>query len=279
MLRNTYYYVWSTEHFKLIDLNKKDINLNSSLLYVANWKMNMHAQSATEFVDLAKEWVKNNPELKRRIILCPTFSLLLPLKIELSESGIYLGAQNCSEHDHGAYTGQVSAQDLVEIGADFCLVGHSECRKYLNESNESIGKKVTQLFNHLLNPIICIGETAQDHSLQRTLEALEQQLFPVAHAVKVSTSWPNVLTIAYEPVWAIGTGIIPKIEEIEKVFEFIKSYTATHIPQIETIRILYGGSVDATNVSALKAIQGLDGFLIGGASLDFQKFKNIVGLD
>ena len=239
----------------------------------------MHAQAATEFVDKAKEWVTNNPELQRRIILCPTFPLLLPLKIELSESGIYMGAQNCSEHEHGAYTGQVSAQDLVEIGADFCLVGHSECRTYLNESNEAIGRKVAQLFNHLLNPIICIGETAQDHALHRTIDALEQQLFPIARAVKTSKSWPNVLTIAYEPVWAIGTGTIPKVEDLQKVFDFIKSYTATHIPQIKTFRILYGGSVDATNAPALKAIQGLDGFLIGGASLDFQKFKNIVGLD
>lgn len=252
---------------------------SKQLLYVANWKMNMHAQEATEFVDKAKEWVAKNPELRRQIILCPTFPLLLAIKLELSESGIYMAAQNCSEHEHGAYTGQVSAQDLVEIGADFCLIGHSECRTYLNESNETIGKKVTQLFNHLLNPIICIGETARDHALHRTIDALEQQLLPIAHAVKTSKSWPNVLTIAYEPVWAIGTGMTPKIEDIQKAFDFIRSYTATHVSQIKTIRILYGGSVDETTAPALKAISGLDGFLIGGASLDFQKFKNIVGLD
>lgn len=249
------------------------------LLYVANWKMNMHAQTATEFVDQAKKWVVQYPQLQRRIILCPTFPLLLPLKIELSESGIYMGAQNCSAHEHGAYTGQVSAQDLMEVGADFCLVGHSECRTYLGESNEDIGKKVMRLFEHLINPIICIGETAQDRVLNRTIDALEQQLFPIAHAIKTSPSWPNVLTIAYEPVWAIGTGAIAQNEDIQKVFEFIKSYTALHIPQIKTIRVLYGGSVDATNAPVLKALECIDGFLIGGASLDFQKFKNIVGLD
>lgn len=249
------------------------------LLYVANWKMNMHAQAATEFVDKAKEWVKKHPELERRIILCPTFPLLLPLKIELSESNIYMGAQNCSEHENGAYTGQVCAQDLVDVGADFCLVGHSECRMYLKESNDAIGNKVSRLFEHLINPIICIGETAAQHAQSRTLEVLEQQLAPIAHAIKNSPSWPNVLTIAYEPVWAIGTGKIPPIQEIQAVFDWIKNYTTIHIAQVKTIRILYGGSVDATNAPSLKAIQGLQGFLIGGASLDFQKFKNIVGLD
>lgn len=252
---------------------------SSPLLYVANWKMNMHAQAAAEFIDQAKEWVKKHPEMQRRIILCPSFPLLLPLKIDLNESNIYLGAQNCSEHEQGAYTSQVSARDLVDVGADFCLVGHSECRRFLHESNEAIGNKVSRLFEHLINPIVCIGETLQEYTEHKTLEILEQQLAPITHAIQSAHSWPNVLTIAYEPVWAIGTGNIPQAQEIEQVFAWIKTYTAQHMTHVKTIHILYGGSVDAENAQDLKAIPGLSGFLIGGASLDFQKFKNIVGLD
>lgn len=254
--------------------------MNSThLIYVANWKMSMHAQGATQFADQVKEWVKKNPALERRIIICPTFPLLLPLKIELSESNIYMGAQNCSEYEQGAYTGQVCAQDLVDVGADFCIVGHSECRAYLKESNDAIGKKVSRLFEHLINPIICIGETAQERATNQTLEILEQQLAPIAHAIKTAHSWPNVLTIAYEPVWAIGTGNVPSLQEVQTVFDWIKSYTACSMSHVKTIRILYGGSVDASNAPTLKTISGLSGFLIGGASLDFQKFKNIVGLE
>lgn len=252
---------------------------STSFLYVANWKMNMHAQAATEFVDHAKEWIKHHPELKHRIIICPSFPLLLALKIELNQSAIYTGAQNCSEYTHGAYTGQVSAHDLMEVGADFCLVGHSECRILLQESNQTIGNKVTRLFEQKINPIICIGETADEHAHEKTFEALNAQLAPIAQIIKTASSRPNTLIIAYEPVWAIGTGKTPHPQEIKAVIAWILSYAAQHIPDIKKIRIVYGGSIDTNNASQFKEIEGIDGFLIGGASLDFQKFKNIVGLD
>jgi len=249
------------------------------LLYIANWKMNMGAKQASEWIDQCKEWVKKHPQLERRIVVCPSFPFLLPLKIELAESNIYMGAQNCSEHEHGAYTGQVAAQDLVDVGADFCLIGHSECRQYLNESSETVANKVKQLFSCLINPIICIGETADQYNQHQTLEALEAQLEPIIKAINTASSWPNILTIAYEPVWAIGTGKIPNLDELQTTFAWINSYLSTKVPTIKTIRILYGGSVDATNASSLATIKELQGFLIGGASLDFQKFKNIVGLE
>lgn len=249
------------------------------LLYVANWKMNMGAQAASEWIDACKEWVKRNPQLERRIVVCPSFPFLLPLKIELSESNIYMGAQNCSQHEQGAYTGQVAAQDLVSVGADFCIVGHSECRQLLNESHEAIADKVGQLFACLINPIICIGETADQHAKQQTLESLEAQLKPIVNTIKKAPSWPNILTFAYEPIWAIGTGKTPSLDELQATFDWLNTYLSQEIPTIKTMRLLYGGSVDATNAPSLASIKGVHGFLIGGASLDFQKFKNIVGLD
>lgn len=247
--------------------------------YVANWKMNMKTESALPFIDQAKEWLQKHPQLGKRIIICPSYPLLLALKIELADAALYIGAQNCSEHSSGAYTGQVSAHDIVGVGADFCLIGHSECRTLLNESNEAIGIKATRLFEQRLNPIFCIGESAQEYHAGQTKTTIVKQLEPLIHAVLKTTERPSALMVAYEPIWAIGTGKIPDIQELQQLFAWLKEYLSLHIPTIQNMYLLYGGSVDSSNIATLKSVQGIDGFLIGGASLDFQKFKNIVGLE
>ena len=252
---------------------------HKQFFYVANWKMSMSANAATLFIDQAVAWVERNPTLAHRIIICPSYPFLMPLRRGLGKAPIYLGAQNCSEYHSGAYTGQVSARDLADIDADFCLIGHSECRTLLNESNDSIGAKALRLFEQRLNPIFCIGETAQEHSQGQTDGALIKQLEPLIRAVAHASSRPSALMVAYEPVWAIGTGKTPDNQELQKLFEWLKEYLKINIPSIAKIYLLYGGSVDSSKIAQLKAIEPIDGFLIGGASLDFQKFKNIVGLE
>jgi triosephosphate isomerase len=248
-------------------------------MYAANWKMNMSAGDAADFADKAKAWIARHHELQNYIVICPSFPFILPLAIELGNSGIITGAQNCSEFPHGAYTGQVSAKQLADVGAMFCIVGHNECRSLLHESSDAIGKKVSLLFEHAINPIVCVGETAFEFEQHQTLTILEQQLAPIIKAIKSAQSIPHEFIIAYEPVWAIGTGKTPEPQTLENVFSWILSHMQSKAPSIQKIRILYGGSVDSLNAKSFKHIKGLGGFLIGGASLDFQKFKNIVGLD
>ena len=248
-------------------------------LYVANWKTNF---SFTQEVAFAKEHHTALIELGKKpgatMVLCPSFCSLAPLNELFKNTPIALGAQDCSAYKPGAHTGQVNAQSLAEVGCTYCLVGHSEQRTQCQETNEHIAQKVTQLVTHKITPVICIGETNKDHRAGKTLTILEEQLAPILALFNHAQALPP-LTIAYEPVWAIGTGTTPTLDILHKTYAWLRAHLQQKLGHAsQEIKLIYGGSVDEKTGLEIITIADLNGILVGGASLDFQKFKNIVEL-
>lgn len=243
-----------------------------ALLFVANWKMNMPFTAARQFIHThlsALELLAQ--KTTAQFIICPSFIALSDLCIQTGTTSVKIGAQDCSAYASGAHTGEIDAQSIAESGCTHTLIGHSERRYSLNESNEIIGTKITRLRENNIIPIVCIGETYTEYTNNTTLNTLQQQLEPIfSHSKHIAK-----LIIAYEPVWAIGTGTIPDIEYLNKIFSWIERTTTKTLSTTQLI-FLYGGSVSEANAASLMRIQHINGFLIGNASLDFQKFQNIV---
>ena len=247
--------------------------MSKRMLYVANWKMAMPlikgarfvAQHRSELIQLAEQ---------HTIILAPSFLGLLPMAEIFGDTNVQLAGQDCSDHTTGAYTGQIAAPELATGGARYCLVGHSERRRYNGETNIIVGIKATQACAAGLTPLICIGETADQRQAGSTEQILAEQLKPVFGALRTAGAPDKTpLIVAYEPIWAIGTGVTPTSAELATIFSFLHKLIQQ---EPHTVQLLYGGSVTNTTAPELKKLPLLDGFLIGGASLDFQEFKNIV---
>jgi len=249
--------------------------MQRDLLFVANWKMQLSYKQSIQFVDVHRDDLRALAH-NHSIIICPSFDALSSLGELLKDTGVELGAQDVSMHARGAYTGQVAATSLKEVGCSYCIIGHSERRQYNAESSEHIAHKIIQTAAVGITPLICIGETAAQKKAGHTATALQEQLDPLIDTIKLTPL--TSVGIAYEPVWAIGTGSIPTNKEIALILEWIRKYIHATIPAIE-LALLYGGSVTPDNALSLSATEGLDGFLIGGASTDFKKFQKIVLLD
>ena len=240
-----------------------------AMIYAANWKMNLPFTQAVAFVqqnyiELAQCAEHNN------IILCPAAPVIHTLSSMLKDTNVALAGQNCSAHKAGAFTGQIAATDLAAAGTTYCIVGHSECRRDSNESSTLVADKAGKVLDAGMTPIICVGETADEFKNNKTIATLDAQLDPLLSLL--ATNQKPIL-IAYEPVWAIGTGNVPTEKILAQCFSYLAQKT---IHLNSHIALLYGGSVTSKNVSLLKQIPFLGGFLIGGASLDFQEFKKIV---
>ncbi len=191
-------------------------------------------------------------DTKEQLIVCPTH-----LNINLyKQSNIHLGAQNVSTTGEGAYTGEISAQDLKESNVEYCIVGHSERRQNQKESNDEINQKIKQLEANNIIPILCIGETLEERNKNQYKEILKTEIETAIKEIKN----PEKIIIAYEPIWSIGTGVIPTNEQIEEVFNFIKTILPNN-------KILYGGSANEKNIDILKQVTTIDGYLLGGLSL------------
>ncbi|MFC1845715.1 triose-phosphate isomerase [Candidatus Dependentiae bacterium] len=250
----------------------------SPFLYVANWKMQLSFNEAFAFYQENKERFESLATVEEhQIVLCPSFEVLHPIMYAGKESSLLFGAQDCSAHDVGAYTGQVSAASLAQIGCSYCIVGHSEYRARFVDSDADIAGKVLRLLTYGVTPIICVGEAWQEYEKGLVKEVIDRQISTAFQITQQHGTSGNVC-IAYEPIWAIGTGKVPSVGHIESVFEQISETLGAAGPGIEA-SLLYGGSVSGENVGALKQISGLEGFLIGSASLDFQKFEKIVTWD
>ena len=239
-----------------------------------NWKMNTDLVGG---VDLAEALGSSlDSDLAScDVLLCPPFPYLHSVGQVLKNHGVMLGAQNCSDEPDGAYTGQVSAAMLADLGVEWVIIGHSECRHGLAESNELIGRKVLQARAQGLKTIVCCGETEEDRHAGRTHDVIEAQLRAGLAGAAFDSS--ESLVIAYEPVWAIGTGMTPSIDDAENVNRTIRSLVASLYdpPFASGVRILYGGSMKPGNAASFIASPEIDGGLIGGASLSTDDFVAI----
>ena len=200
-----------------------------------------------------------------KIIYCPPYTLINPMSKSLKNTSIDVGAQNCHENDtYGPFTGSVNSKMLKDAGAKYVIIGHSENRN-LGETNKLINLKIRSALQSGLKVIFCIGETMKEKRKKKTKQVLNNQIKIGLNRIRNQSN----IIIAYEPVWSIGTGLIPNSKDLFETINFIKK-------KIKVNKILYGGSVNSKNINELKSINNIDGFLVGGASQDSKKFIDII---
>ncbi len=228
-----------------------------SKLVIANFKMN----GSKEFIESwAKDFLEEKKSNNRVVVALPS-----PYLSNFKESNLNLAGQNVSNQSSGAFTSQLSAQMLKDCGAEYCLIGHSEARQYLMETNDNIKQKFDQLIQESIQPILCIGEPLEIKETTKTTDYLLDQL-------KLISSDQENIIIAYEPIWAIGTGLTPDVEDIQLAVDCIRGKFN------KSIKVLYGGSVNSLNAANISAKTDIDGLLVGGASLNPKEFAKIAQL-
>ena len=237
-------------------------------IIAGNWKMNKTAKEAVELINELKPLVaKSKPE-------CVPYTDLWVVKEAIKGSKIKLGAENVAWADSGAFTGEISAAMLKEIGVEYVIIGHSERRQYFGETDQTVNMRLQQALKNDLKPIVCVGETLTEREKNKTKKVLKKQ---VLEGLKDVSDFSNIV-IAYEPVWAIGTGKTATAEAANKTIGFIRSLVKkTWGAEVaKSLRIQYGGSMKPTNAKELMAMRHIDGGLIGGAALKAQDFAGIV---
>jgi triosephosphate isomerase len=240
-------------------------------LVAANWKMNLlQAEAAVWCRSLRSDLGDLEKGGKAGVVVFPSFPLISTVARELQGSEIAVGGQDLHPNDKGAHTGDVSGPQLKDVGCTWVLCGHSERRKDHTESDELVGKKAEAAGRHGLTPMICIGETRDQRKAGQTFEVLERQLRAGL------TNAPKGYALAYEPVWAIGTGETATPEIAQEAHAFIRRLLGELGQPAEEISLLYGGSVTPDNAAGLIAQPDIDGFLVGGASLDPRNFLTII---
>ncbi|MCK9582627.1 MAG: triose-phosphate isomerase [Endomicrobiales bacterium] len=243
-------------------------------LLAGNWKMFKNVKESVELVNGLKTAladVKN-----REILVCPSFTALTSVFDVIKNSNIKLGAQNLFWESKGAFTGEVSPGMIAEVGCSYVLIGHSERRQFFGETDATVNKKIFAVFALGLKPIVCVGETLQERESDKTLEVLKRQL--TNGLAGLSAEQAKMIVVAYEPVWAIGTGKTATTQQAQDAHAFIrKVYEEMYGKDAAALtRILYGGSVKPDNIAELMKQPDVDGGLVGGASLDVNSFTKIV---
>jgi len=239
---------------------------NKYMYFIANWKMYGNLSSLNTLNKVIK-FSKSKEINKGRLIYCPPYTLIGSFSKKFKNCQIGIGGQNCHENEsYGAYTGSVNAYMLKNIGAHFVIIGHSENREK-GENDRLINLKIKSALKAKLKIIFCIGETLSEKRKKKTKSILFKQIKVGLDGIKDKSK----IFIAYEPVWAIGTGLVPKSMDLLNTISFIKSKFRGKLP-----KVLYGGSVNPQNIKNLKEINNIDGFLIGGASQNAKKFIDIV---
>ncbi|MFA6932219.1 MAG: triose-phosphate isomerase [Bacteroidales bacterium] len=244
-------------------------------IVAGNWKMNLSFELADDLVnDIAEKL--DSVELNADVVICPPFPYLELTSDLAQESNFFAGAQNVASFDNGAYTGEVSSEMLASMNVDYCIVGHSERRKYFNETNQEIATKITKLLKDDIKPIFCLGEVLEERESGKHFDVVQKQLEESLFNL-TSQEILNVV-IAYEPVWAIGTGKTATSLQAQEMHAFIRSLLDKKYGNevAEEISILYGGSCNAKNAKELFANKDVDGGLIGGASLKAEDFIAII---
>ena len=243
---------------------------NKYIYFIANWKMfgNLNTLDSLNKVIKFSKLIKNN---KFKLIYCPPYTLLNAIYNKFKNSDIDVGAQNCHNNDdYGPFTGSINSKMLKKIGANYVIIGHSENRKS-GETDILLNKKIKSSIKNKLKIIFCFGESLSQKKKKLTRRVLTKQITSALNNIKNK----NNIFFAYEPIWSIGTGVIPKIDDLRSTIIFIKNILKRRL-KVKNPKVLYGGSVSPKNIINLKEINELDGFLIGGASQKAQNFIDIV---
>ncbi len=253
--------------------DEKEKEMSRKLLIAGNWKMNGLVAEGTNLAKGVAEAVKKAGKVECEFLVCPPFTLLSNVKKALRGAKVNLGAQDCHFAEKGAHTGDISPVMLKDIGCQYVILGHSERRTDHYESNELVNKKAQAAHTAGLKTIICVGETLSEREAGKALEVCTKQI--IESVPEDSTSSNTV--IAYEPVWAIGTGKVPTTKDVEEVHAAIRKTLAKKLGKgnANKMRILYGGSVKPNNAKELLSLEDVDGALIGGASLKVEDFMGI----
>ena len=246
-------------------------------IVAGNWKMNLNRDEAFALVSEITGMLKDEESRDLKVILFPSF-IHLGAIVQLcnGDSRIYVGAQNCNDHAAGAYTGEIAASMIQSYGANHVLIGHSERRSYFNESGDLLSQKINMAIQYSLTPVFCIGELLEERNSAIHFKIIEQQL--TNEIFHLSPDDFKKCIIAYEPVWAIGTGLTASPEQAQEMHAFIRATISTKYSKeiAEQTSILYGGSCNDQNAKQIFALPDVDGGLIGGASLKSRSFVNII---
>ena len=243
-------------------------------LIAGNWKMNTDVYQAEKLISEIQGGLTHlEPNVK--VLVCPPFTNLMMATVLLKDTKMLLGAQNCHYEAKGAFTGEISVDMLKCLGCEYIIIGHSERRAYFYETNEIINKKLKSVLEHGLNPIFCIGETLQQRQNDMTFSVIEKQIVEGLNGIFSEIA--SNLVIAYEPVWAIGTGLAATPDQVDEVHNKIRALIENIFGEIgkETL-ILYGGSVTSDNADKLLSLKNVNGALVGGASLNPGSFLSII---
>ena len=244
-------------------------------IIAANWKMNKTSGQAIEFARGLKDALLKNP-VSAAVVIAPPFTSIGALAAEFKDSNVLLAAQNMYPASSGAFTGEISGEMIVDSGCRYCIVGHSERRQLFGEDNALINAKITAALNYGLMPIFCIGETLAERNSGAAFIALTKQLKEGLN--KVTANDIKKIAIAYEPVWAIGTGRTAAPGQAQEAHLFIRNLLSEMYGEKEAavVSIIYGGSVTSDNIGSLMAEQEINGVLVGSASLDLASFLAII---
>ena len=244
--------------------------MTNNIYFIANWKMYGNIESIKTIKNVISLSKKRSLK-KVKIIYCPPYTLLSEFVKKTKKSKISVGAQNCHQHSSfGSFTGSINSLMVKNIGCEYIILGHSENRK-IGDTDKVINTKIRSALKANLKIIFCIGETLKEKKNKQTKKILKNQIIKGLKGIKNI----NNIIISYEPVWSIGTGLIPKIDDLKKKIIFIKKVVNNYFHPKKT-KILYGGSVNPKNVKSLKQIKQINGFLVGGASQNDKKFIDII---
>jgi triosephosphate isomerase len=250
------------------------MNKERKLIVAGNWKMN---KTVAEAVDLIRDLIRDLANLKEvDIVVCPPFTALGEVSKEILNSTLRLGAQNMSEHNFGAYTGEIAAGMLKEFSVRYVILGHSERRQYQKESDALVAKKALAAHAASIKPIVCVGETLAEREANQTEKVLDTQVR--GSLAGLSKAQMEETILAYEPIWAIGTGKTATAAQAQQAHKFIRDMVGTLFDETvaRRVRIQYGGSVKPANARELLNQPDVDGALVGGASLETRSFADII---
>jgi triosephosphate isomerase len=245
-------------------------------IVAGNWKMNNTFEEADDLIFEVVKFIQENPQDNVEVVICPPSVFLELATDHAMDSGVLIGGQNISNFESGAYTGEISAKMLNSMGVEYTIIGHSERRKYFNETNQLLAEKVVMALKHEVIPIFCCGEVLPEREAGKHFDVVKSQLEESLFSLSKENF--EKIVIAYEPVWAIGTGVTATPQQAQEMHKYIRGLIAEKYGKntAEDTTILYGGSCNAKNAAELFANPDVDGGLIGGASLKAADFIKII---